>query len=98
MDSKHRVKLSIYDQALQLRCTSPDEMYRLARLVDERMRQFAAQYERISVTQLAILTALSMAGELADARQMQAVLEQKVSIMEKKLSQTQAEEAGQPRH
>lgn len=98
MDSKHRVKISIYDQTLQLRCTSPDEMYRLARMVDERMRQFALQDERISVTELAILSALSLSGELAEARRTQAELERRISIMEQKLSQTDTEEAGQPRH
>lgn len=98
MDNKQRVKLQIYDQTIQLRTTSPDELHRLARAVDERMRAFASQDDRISVTQLAILSALSYAREAFDSRQKQTEMERRLSFLEQKLSQTETDEVGQPRH
>lgn len=98
MENKHRVKLQVYDQTILLRATSPDEVYSLGRLVDERMRDFASQDDRISVTQLAILAALSFASEAASARQKQAELERRLSLVEQKLSQTELVDSGQPRH
>lgn len=98
MDNKHRVKLQIYDQTILLRANSPDEVHKLARAVDERMREFALQDDRISVTQLAILASLSFAREAEETRQTQAELERRIRIIEQKLSQTETVDSGQPRH
>jgi cell division protein ZapA (FtsZ GTPase activity inhibitor) len=95
---KQKVRLSIFDQIIHLRCPSPDEMYALARLVDERMHSFSSQDERISVTQLAILAALSFAQETREVRGRSAELERKVSLLEQKLSTSNNEHAGHPRH
>ena len=98
MDQKTRVRLSIYDQVIHLRCSSPDELHALARIVDEKMHGFSAQDDRISVTQLAILAALSFAQETSELRQKNFDLERRVSLLEQKLSASQNDHAGQPRH
>ena len=98
MDNKQRVKLQVYDQTILLRATSPDEVHKLARSVDGRMREFALQDDRISVTQLAILASLSFAREAEEARQTQAELERRIRLIEQKLSQTETIDSGQPRH
>ena len=98
MDTKHRVRVQIYDQTIMLRATSPDEVHKLARAVDERMREFALQDDRISVTQLAILASLSFVREANEARQTQAELERRIRLIEQKLSQTETIDSGQPRH
>jgi len=62
------------------------------------MREFASQDDRISVTQLAILAALSFAREASDAKIRQTELERRVGLMEQKLSQADTLDSGQPRH
>jgi len=82
VETKKRVKLTIFDQAIHLRCTSPDEMHSLAREVERRMTEFAAQDDCISVTQLAILAALSLAKETMDTRHALTNLEHKLTMLQ----------------
>lgn len=98
MDNKQRVKLLVFDQTILLRAPSPDELYRLGRAVDDKMREFATQDDRISVTQLAILAALSFAREAQDTKQKQLELERRLSLLEQKLQQAETLDSGQPRH
>jgi len=82
VETRKKVKLTVFDQAIHLRCTSPDEMHSLAREVERRMADFAAQDDCISVTQLAILAALSLAKEVVDTRQALNSLEHKLTILQ----------------
>jgi len=87
VDTKKRVKLSIFHQTIHLRCTSPDEMYTLAHKVDRRMAEFAEQDDRISVTQLAILAALSFAQENIEVSGTVAQLEHQMNVLTQQLAQ-----------
>lgn len=98
METRHKVRLKIYDQPINLRCPSPDEIYALARVVEEKMEEFALQNDRISVTQLAILAALTFAQEGQEYKVRNTELERRVNILEQKLAATQDHHAGQPRH
>lgn len=98
METRHKVRLTIYDQPISLRCPSPEEMYALARVVEGKMEQFALQNDRISATQLAILAALTFAQESQEFKSRSAELERRVVILEKKLSAAEEHHAGQPRH
>lgn len=98
MDTRQRVRLCVYDQPIVVRCPAPEEMYSLARQVEEKMRQFAAQDDRISITDLAILAALSFAGESTEDRRQVSDLRRRVGILEQKLAACEEHHAGQPRH
>ncbi|MBT9177364.1 MAG: Cell division protein ZapA [Firmicutes bacterium] len=98
MEPKETVKLDIYGQSLQLRSAAPAELLRLARAIDKRMREFAEQYERISVTQLAILAALSAAREAAEAEREKAELMRRISVLEQRIALIDQSETSQSRH
>lgn len=98
MEMRHKVRLTIYDQPISLRCPSPEDMYALARVVEGKMEQFALQNDRISVTQLAILAALTFAQESQEYKARTTELERRVGILEQKLSIAGEHHAGQPRH
>ncbi len=98
MEVKEIVKLDIYGQTLQLRSAAPAELQRLARAIDKRMRDFAEQYERVSVTQLAILAALSAAREAAEAERERAELVRRISLLEQRIVLLDQSETGQSRH
>lgn len=98
MDIKQLVRLDIYGQTLQLRSAAPAELQRLARLIDKRMHEFAEQYDRISVTQLAVLTALSLAREAAEAERVRVELTRRISLLEQKMALLDQSETNQSRH
>lgn len=98
METKETVKLDIYGQTLQLRSAAPAELLRLARMLDKRMRDFAEQYERISVTQLAILAALSVAREAAEAEREKAELTRRISVLEQRIALLDQAETSPSRH
>lgn len=98
MEIRHKVRLKIYDQPISLRCPSPEEIYAVARVVEGKMEEFALQNDRISVTQLAILAALTFAQENQEYKSRNTELERRVSILEKKLTTAEEHHAGQPRH
>jgi len=86
VDTKKRIKLDVFRQTIYLRCTSPDELYMLAREVDRRMAEFADQNDRISVTELAILAALSLAQETIAAKKAVSDLEHQIGALEQQLA------------
>lgn len=98
METKETVKLDIYGQTLQLRSAAPAELLRLARLIDKRMRDFAEQYERISVTQLAILAALSATREAAEAEREKAELTRRISVLEQRIALLDQTDTSPSRH
>jgi cell division protein ZapA (FtsZ GTPase activity inhibitor) len=98
MEMRHKVRLKIYDQPISLRCPSPEDIYALARVVEGKMEEFALQNERISVTQLAILAALTFAQEGQEYKTRSTELERRVNILEQKLTAAEDHHAGQPRH
>lgn len=98
MEAKETVTLDIYGQTLHLRSAAPGELLRLARGIDMRMRDFAEQYERISVTQLAILAALSAAREAAEAERERLELTRRISILEQRIALLDQAETSQSRH
>ena len=98
MEAKETVKLDIYGQTLHLRSAAPGELLRLAHVIDMRMRDFAEQYERISVTQLAILAALSAAREAAEAERERLELTRRISILEQRIALLDQAETSQSRH
>ncbi|MBT9153863.1 MAG: Cell division protein ZapA [Firmicutes bacterium] len=98
MEPKETVKLDIYGQSLQLRSAAPAELLRLARAIDKRMREYAEQYERISVTQLAILAALSATREAAEAEREKVELVRRISVLEQRLALIDQSETSQSRH
>ncbi|HSL93681.1 MAG TPA: cell division protein ZapA [Bacillota bacterium] len=98
MEIRHKVRLKIYDQPISLRCPSPEDMYALARVVEGKMEEFALQNDKISVTQLAILAALTFAQDSQEYRVRSTELDRRVSILEQKLRASEEQHAGQPRH
>lgn len=98
MEDKRRLKIQIFDQNLFLKCTSPDEIYALARVVDERMKRLALQDDRVSITNLAIFSALSIAQDWLEAKRHCEELEKKLEGLERRLVGRPLEDLGQPRH
>jgi len=98
VEERETVKLDIYGQTLQLRSAAPAELLRLARVIDKRMREYAEQYERISVTQLAILAALSVAREAAETERERVELIRRVSVLEQRIALLDQFESSQSRH
>ncbi len=68
------VTVNIFNQSYSLRSNHPDSaehILRLARLVDERMQQIAAQLTVHDVSKVAILAALNLADELSRIKEQQ---------------------------
>ena len=59
--------VNIYDQAYHLMGQNPDHIKRLAELVDTKMRAVAAQGRTVDSLRVAVLAALNLADELAQA-------------------------------
>jgi cell division protein ZapA len=57
------VRVEIFDQAYHLRGTDPDYIFKLAELVDSKMRAVAAQAATVDSQRLAVLAALNIADE-----------------------------------
>lgn len=98
MDSKKRIKLDVFRQTIHLRCTSPDEMYVLAREVDRRMAEFAEQNDCISVTELAILAALALAQDTVAAKKSVSDLKQQIATLEQQLARLKTTGGAHPNY
>jgi cell division protein ZapA len=57
------VRVEIYDQAYNLRGTDPEYIFKLAELVDSKIRAVAAQTATVDSQRLAVLAALNIADE-----------------------------------
>ena len=57
------VRVEIYDQAYNLRGTDPEYIFKLAELVDSKIRAVAAQTSTVDSQRLAVLAALNIADE-----------------------------------
>jgi cell division protein ZapA len=57
------VRVEIFDQAYHLRGTDPEYIFKLAELVDSKMRAVAAQAATVDSQRLAVLAALNIADE-----------------------------------
>ena len=57
------VRVEIYDQAYNLRGTDPEYIFKLAELVDSKMRAVASQAATVDSLRLAVLAALNIADE-----------------------------------
>jgi len=57
------VRVEIFDQAYHLRGTDPEYIFKLAELVDSKMRAVAAQTATVDSQRLAVLAALNIADE-----------------------------------
>jgi cell division protein ZapA len=62
------VTVEIYDQTYHLSGQDAEHISRLAELVDDRMRAVAAQGRTVDSLRVAVLAALNLADELAQAR------------------------------
>ena len=62
------VTVQIYDQTYHLSGQDAEHISRLAELVDDRMRAVAAQGRTVDSLRVAVLAALNLADELAQAR------------------------------
>ena len=58
------IRVEIYDQTYHLRGSDPDYVQNLAKYVDGKMRQVAAQTATVDSLRLAVLAALNIADEL----------------------------------
>ncbi|MGO9640643.1 MAG: cell division protein ZapA [Candidatus Acidiferrales bacterium] len=66
----HRVKVEIYDQPYTISGElEPEYVTRLARIVDERMREIASGSGTVDSVRVAVLAALAIADELESSRQ-----------------------------
>jgi cell division protein ZapA len=66
-NAKAYVTVEIYDQTYHLSGQEPEHIYRLAELVDARMRSVAAQGTTVDSLRVAVLAALNLADELSRA-------------------------------
>lgn len=57
------VRVEIYDQAYNLRGSDPEYIFRLAEVVDAKMRAVASQTATVDSLRLAVLAALNIADE-----------------------------------
>ena len=57
------VRVEIYDQAYNLRGTDPEYIFKLAEIVDTKMRAVASQTATVDSLRLAVLAALNIADE-----------------------------------
>lgn len=65
-DQKTRVTVNIFDTEYVVKANeTPQYIQRLSNMVDRKMRQIAQSNQRLSVTKIAVLTALNLADELA---------------------------------
>lgn len=62
-NGSNSVRVEIYDQAYNLRGTDPEYIFKLAELVDSKMRAVAAQTATVDSLRLAVLAALNIADE-----------------------------------
>jgi cell division protein ZapA len=62
-NGSNSVRVEIYDQAYNLRGTDPEYIFKLAELVDSKMRAVAAQTATVDSQRLAVLAALNIADE-----------------------------------
>lgn len=75
MPEVHKVEVDIYGTKHSVRGEgSPEYIRGLAHEVDKKMRLLAERFPRLSVEQLAVLTALNLADELAKLREEQEAL------------------------
>lgn len=66
-NAKTYVTVEIYDQIYHLSGQDPEQIHRLAELVDARMRAVAAQGKTVDSLRVAVLAALNLADELSRA-------------------------------
>jgi cell division protein ZapA len=66
-NAKTYVTVEIYDQIYHLSGQDPEQIRRLAELVDARMRSVAAQGKTVDSLRVAVLAALNLADELSRA-------------------------------
>ena len=62
-NGSNSVRVEIYDQAYNLRGTDLEYIFKLAELVDSKMRAVAAQTATVDSQRLAVLAALNIADE-----------------------------------
>ena len=63
------VTVNIYDQPYHLSGQDPEHIRKLAAVVDKKMRSVAAEGRTVDSLRVAVLAALNLADELAQARQ-----------------------------
>ena len=63
------VRVEIYDQSYSLRGSDPDQIQRLAELVDAKMRAVAEHTSTVDSLRVAVLAALNIADEYMVLRQ-----------------------------
>ncbi len=74
MQREEAVVVDIYDQVYQLSGTDPEQIERLAAMVDDKMRTVSQQGATVDSLRVAVLAALNIADELLTLRESYAEL------------------------